>query len=350
VTRSARIVMVCVAVLAAASALGAVASDPVALLELLGADAGARSKAASGRAVLTILPARGRDLAVFGVARTTAGGGRLVSWTRAIERLYQGRYVPAIGRFSEPPRLDDLEALVLDDEDARDVRSCRPGDCDLQLSASEMERIRQAAETAGAEWRPAVQRAFREVVLARATAYLASGLSEGLPYHDREHAVSPQDEFEALAARLGSDLLVGSRVLPYLTAYPDGDRDDVESFLYWSTETLGGGKPIVTVTHVAIFRSLTPGAPGTVIAARQVFATHYLTGSLSVTAITGAAADAPGYLVYIRRSRTDAFEGTFGALVRLMVERRIRSEGPDVLDALRRKLEGGEPPGATSTR
>ena len=81
--------MLC-ATLVTASAAAATTSDPIALLALLGDPAG-RSTAAAGGAVLTIVPARGRDLAVYGVVRTTAVPDRLVAWTRAIEQLYQGR-------------------------------------------------------------------------------------------------------------------------------------------------------------------------------------------------------------------------------------------------------------------
>ena len=78
-------------------------------------------------------------------------------------------------------------------------------------------------------------------------------------------------------------------------------------------------------------------------AGRQVWASHYLTASLSFTLIVGAESG-PRYLVYVRRLRTDAFEGTFGRLVRSVVERRIRSEAPALLDGLRLKLESGAPP------
>jgi hypothetical protein len=320
----------------------AATSDPIALLALL-SDPAERSKAATGGAVLTIVPARGRDLAVYGVVRTNAAPDRLVTWTRAIEQLYQGRYMPALGRFSNPPQLADLTALSLGEEDLNDLRACRVGDCAVKLSAPEIERLRQAAVSGGAEWRPALQEAFRRVVLDRAQEYLAGGLAASLPYGDHKKPVSPQAEFDEIAARIGFEALYDARVLSYLRAYPAGSGNGVESFLYWSQETLGGGKPIISVTHVAIFRSLGDGPSDAVVAGRQIFATHYLTGSLSLTAVATGAGETPGYLMYIRRSRTDAFDGPFGRFVRHMVEKRIRADGPPVLDTLRRKLEGGDP-------
>jgi hypothetical protein len=291
--------------------------------------------------VFVTLPAEGRDLAVLGMARTQAGGARLASWMRAVEHVYRGRYMLAVGRFSDPPRLADLDGLTLDDQDLEDLRGCTPGDCAVKLGAAEIAKIRAAASAAGRHWKPAVQVAFREVVLARAQAYLAHGLEPAPAYHDQDEPVSPAAEFAALAAGFDGEPRFGAHVLPYLRAYPVAGEPDVESFLYWSKETLGTGKPIVSVTHTAIFRGTAGGTPATAVAARQVFATHYLTASLSVTLVGDSP---PGYLIYVRRSRTDAFEGLFGPLVRRMVERRIRSDAPAVLDALRQKLEAGDPP------
>ena len=320
------------------------ASDPWQLLTATGlVDARERAKVDAGDAVFVVLPARGRDLAVVGLTRTAANGARLAAWGRAVRELYEGPYVPAIGRFSDPPQLADVAGLVLDEEDLRDLRQCRPTDCAVKLSASEMEEIRAAAAGAGADWKPAVQHAFRQVVVARARDYMRGGLDAAPAYDDRKTPVWPTAEFDAIASQIGLEALCGPRVVPYFQAFPHGEAGGIESFLYWSKETLGAGKPIVAITHAAIFRHPRPELGGTIVAGRQVFATHYLTASLSLMVTLGGTEATPSYLVYLRRSRTDAFEGTFGRIVRHIVERRIRSDAPALLDALRRKIEGGEP-------
>jgi hypothetical protein len=313
-------------------------------------DGSDRSRVDGGGAVVAVLPARGRDLAVFGVARTTASGDQLAARTHAIERLYQGRYIAAIGRFSEPPQLADVASLALDDEDLNDARKCRPGDCGLKLSVQEMRDVRSAASAAGTEWKAAVQAAFRRIVVARARAYREGGLAAAAPYADRTTPTSPAVEYDGVAAQIRFQPLYGSRVLEYLKSYPDVPGHAAESFLYWSKETLGAGKPIVSITHVAIFRNAPPDPTSTVVAARQVFASHYLTGSLSLTLTTNNVDGSPAYLVYLRRSRTDAFDGVFGGFVRHVVEGRIRADAPAALDALRRKLEAADIPADGPTR
>jgi hypothetical protein len=343
VTRRLWATVLCAAALTATVAAAASTADPLQLLLATGlVDARDRTRVDTGSAVVAVLPASGRDLVVFGVTRTTASGDRLAAGARAVERLYQGRYIQAIGRFSDPPQLTDVGGLMLDDEDLHDLRKCRPGDCGLKLSAQETLDIRAAATAAGAAWKPAVQSAFKKILVARARTYGDGGLAAAAPYADRKGPVSPAIEFDEIAAHIGFEPLYGSRVLDYLQAYPDVADDVAASFLYWSKETLGGGKPIVSITHVAMFRN-PPEPTSAVVAARQVYASHYLTGSLSLTLTTNGADGAPAYLVYLRRSRTDVFEGLFGSFVRHVVEGRIRSDAPALLDALRRKLEGQDP-------
>ena len=77
------------------------------------------------------------------------------------------------------------------------------------------------------------------------------------------------------------------------------------------------------------------------MAAAQVFATHYVKASLSLTSVVSVPGDDTRYLTYLRRSRVDVFQGSFGGLIRRMVRKRVRAEGPPVLDAFRRNLESG---------
>jgi hypothetical protein len=81
--------------------------------------------------------------------------------------------------------------------------------------------------------------------------------------------------------------------------------------------------------------------PETVIAAKQVYASHYKNAALTLTSLV--AQNGARYLVYVNRSHVDAFHGFFGPVVRRVVERRVRGEAPNVLAALRRRLESGEP-------
>ncbi len=128
----------------------------------------------------------------------------------------------------------------------------------------------------------------------------------------------------------------------HITQYPRVSTPDVESFLYWSKERLSG-KPIVSATHVTIARAESPDLPSPIIVSRQVFATHYLDGLWGVTTL---AHDERGvtYFVYVNQSEVDLLRGVFGGLVRAAIERQLKNQAADLLQGVRRRLEGGDPP------
>jgi hypothetical protein len=217
-----------------------------------------------------------------------------------IEQFHKGSYVPLVVRFSDPPRIEDLDGLVLDVGDLDDIQHCRLGDCGLKLAADEIRQLRQTIAISGSGWQPAVQERFRRIVLDRVQAYLAAGYDRTPPYFDHATEVSPRDEFAIVANRVRSGMRYENRVLEYLEHFPYRRDDDVESFLYWSKETLGSGKPIVSITHVAIARSTDERCPEALVASKQVFATHYLSASLSLLALTYPSAEGHRYLLYSR--------------------------------------------------
>jgi hypothetical protein len=149
-------------------------------------------------------------------------------------------------------------------------------------------------------------------------------------------------EFHTLAAEFALANPQFLSLMNYLARYPYGEAADVESFLYWSKDSLGA-KPIVSVTHVGMIESRNPAQPEALVARKQVYASHYINASLSLTAVTMAPGASRRYLVYLNHTRADVFDGVFGGVIRRTIERRLRREGPKALQAMRRRLESGEP-------
>lgn len=319
-------------------AVVAVACFPLAL-SLTPADYG---RLDGGEPVIALIPSEGRHIAIRAATKIDADPGRLIEWTRHIEDFQRSSYVRAIGRFSQPPRIEDLETLTLDEDDLSALRRCRPGKCDVKLDDDEIVRMRMAAEQAGADWRRSVQLVFRAAVLERAQRYLAEGLGPSAAYHDRKTRIHLESEFLALTSDVA---LVYPSLFPltnYLALYPSSRSDHIESFLYWSKEELGA-KPIVSVTHVAMTASGDDRRRETLVAKKQIYASHYILAALSFTAITTAANGRDRYLVYLNHSRSDVFDGLFGGFIRRVIQRRLRAEGPPVLDQMRRRLESVAP-------
>ena len=281
--------------------------------------------------LVRVLPGRDGFLAISAIVRVDATTERIVSWMSEVEKLQTGKYVPEVGRFSTPPRLSDLNRLTIDPGDLKALRGCVPGDCDLKLSDLEIQRLRTIGHPAGQE------AALRDVLLSRAANYLREGDASALPYRDHKTPVPPADAFQSVLQRLDFFSRQFACYADYLRGYPAVvDRHVQQSFLYWSKETLGM-KPIVSITHFSAAWLDTPGGPQAIVVSKQVYATHYRDASLTMTAVV---ADGESrYLVYINRSKIDAFRGLFGGFVRRAVERRVLAEVPEVLRDVRRRVE-----------
>jgi len=324
-----------------ASAASAAPADPFAFFQpsvIVSADD--RRALDRGEPIARVLPGKDLEVAVLAAVPVDIGGDRLVAWMRQIAEMKQSKYVLAIKRFSNPPSVDDLATLSLEDSELDDLRQCHPQRCGMKLSSSEMLDLQRAARAADADWKNAMQQAFRQIVLARVEAYLATGAVA--PYDDKAHVVHPAERFDALLDHTVFLERHAPEFVAYLRGYPHAILPDVESFLYWSKERLAG-KPIVSVTHVSILRSRRPGFPDALVAGKEIFSTHYVNASLGLTSLVCGPHGGSNYLVYINRSEVDTLGGMFGGIVRFFMQRRLRAEAGAVLDGLRHRLESGPP-------
>lgn len=293
--------------------------------------------------VARVLSGKDGQLAVFVATRLNAPPDALAAWTRAIAELKRSKFVMAIGRFSDPPQPGDVEDLILDQGDLDAIRRCRPGDCGLKLPARSIESLAAAVTAAGADWRNAAQREFRQLLVDRVTEYQAGGLSALSPPADRKN---PRRTDVALAAIVEQSpyLTKLPQLFTWLKDYPNSESA-VESLFYWSKEQYGDGKPVISITHVGIVRPVSDHRlPTIVVAGKQIFATHYLEGGLGLTMVLRDGINGTPYLVYVNRSQVDLLRGFFGAFVRSVLEDRLEKHGPAIVRGLRARLESGGPP------
>ncbi len=302
-----------------------------------------------GTPFASVLEADGHEVAVFSVIPVdrSVDADRLIAWMRNIAALKQSKYVLALTRFSTPPRLDDLAALSLDEGDLNDVKRCRPGKCGLKFAAAEIGDLQRAIRNAGDGWKSAVQTTFRQIVLQRVQTYSQKGHAGLATYSDRDDAPSLDSSFRGLVQRSPFLAAHVAGLAQHLTEYPSASPPDAESFLYWSKEKLGS-KAVVSATHVVILRG-NAGGPDVVVASKQIFATHYMGASLGVTALLSDRSSNRRYLAYLNRSALDVLGGFWGGFVRLVLERRLKSEAPGVLRQLNERLASGAPPSPGGT-
>jgi hypothetical protein len=265
--------------------------------------------------VAHMLPAEGRELALMVATSLNAGPDQLLAGVRQIATLETNDLVPQVGRFSARPRLEDLQRLTLDTDDAEDIAKCTAEHCGLRLQPDEIARLHTS---------PDLSVAFRRIVLQRVEAYLRHGEPEGQQQFANLLHHAPYVESRAPA------------VARYLARYPAAPPPGVESFLYWSKEKYAS-KPMIRATHLTILRGLRePDAPEVLVVAREIFSTRYTTGSLATTMLfRNPESPSQHYLVYINRTVIDGF----GGLLRPFVEHRIKTQAVRLFAERRDRIE-----------
>ena len=169
---------------------------------------------------------------------------------RDIVHFKSGADVLQIGRFGNPPSIDDLAALTIDRADFNG-RDCRVGDCDVRLPAASIQRFQKEINWAAPDAASRGAALFKQMIVDDVGAYLAGAPERFTQYDDDKRPIRPVDEFNGL---LKNFIAIGSLApeLPgYLERFPASPLTGGEDFLYWSKEKVAG-MPFITVTHVTI--------------------------------------------------------------------------------------------------
>ena len=307
----------------AALILTALLADPLALFHpTVVLDEGERRALDHGEAIARAVSAPSRHIGVFAAVRVSVDGARVARWLDDIAAFKRSDAVSELGRFSSPPRLEDLAALTLAPEDLKTLRECTPGKCSMLFSPEEIERLREPFGRSRPWQDEDLIRVLRDILLTRAHTYLAAGRT-GDPV-----PVFLEQQWPELAYAVES--------------YPAQRVPGATSFLYWEKVRLGG-KPTVTITHVTVVREAAPAGFEVLAISRHVFSTRYISDGWSVLALLPPGAAQP-YFAYLYQARVDRLGGLFGRLLRRVVEREIKARAGDTLLGLRNRLESGDPP------
>ena len=285
----------------------------------------------------------GREVAAAGIVRVAITPEEFVRRMTDIASFKKGDAVLQIGTFSAPPDITDVAGLTLPSADVRNLRSCRVGDCGMQLPSYIIYRMRREVNWREPSAAVRANAVFRSSLVEYVQAYRTSGRQDRMVYVDESEAVDVADEFCDLVS---SD----TRVLP---TFPDLRRHlmtaltpapTVSDVLYWSKEKVAR-KEVISVTHLAIARQPSTSPFGYVAGSKQLYGSHYFDASLGLTIVLRDPTNrASAYVAYVNQSRVDAFGGLFGGITRRIVRSRARGALADFLEVLQRRLETGGSP------
>ncbi len=277
-----------------------------------------------GEVVAKVLPSEKQEVAVFGIVLVKAPADFFVERFRDIESYKRGTSVPLVKKFSDPPRIEDLDQLNVDKKDFAALKDCKVGDCDVKLSAETIERLRKEIDWNATDAYELVNKLARVSLLEYVRRYLVGGNMALSEYNDKTKPQRIADQFDSILKASPYIYDYEPEFYEYLRVYPAKRLDNLDDFIYWSKEKFEL-KPVISVTHVSIYRR--PGSGHTLIASKQIYASHYFEASLGLTdvVVSPQQQEPSFYLIYLNRSRSDALHGGFSGLARGQVKSRARS-------------------------
>ena len=302
----------------------------------------------AGSAVIKSLdtPVR-EELAYAGVVYIDSPAESFINRFRDIERFESGSGIPQIGRFGSPPQLEDLASFTLPQADLKALPKCRPGDCDVKLSAAAMRRFRNEVDWSSPNAAHQADEVAREMILDLVLRYQADGNAALGYYDDGDDPLPVAEQFHALLAS-GDPLPVPiPDFLAYLDDYPRSRLPGSEDFFYWTVVDFGL-KPTIRVNHVTI-HPLAVGLSSRVayvIAIKQLYASHYFYTTLELRFLVNddrRSGRRGSYLISITRSRNDGMTGFKGFFLRPIISRRSRNAVRGYLEHAKRQVERPAP-------
>jgi hypothetical protein len=280
-----------------------------------------------GRPVVKTLPAAmGREMNTAGGVRIqSAAMARFVDEFKTLQGFRTSQFIKQIQKFSDPPRLSDLDALVVEQDDLDSLRECRVAACDVQLAAADIKRFNSEVNWRSPNAARDAASLYKAVLFAHLDKYRAGGMAQLLSYQDREATVRLAAETSELLAATPSILEQAPALQHHIRRYPAGASANMENFFYWSKEQFGF-KPVVGLNHVSVYTDADTG--NVLIATTQIYASHYLDGSIGIHALLpdSMSANEPGfYWLYMNRTRIGRLAGFLGTISRPIVQRRARA-------------------------
>jgi hypothetical protein len=240
------------------------------------------------------------------------------------------------GRTGLLPDAAQFEGLSLDGRDLLELRSCRPGRCDLRLPEEAIREL--AAEAPKPKDSPGKDVLFRRFLAGRARAYRELGHAGLSPYADRPEGNDPARGLELILGRPLPGLESEGELRAYLL---DGTRarpaSVIDEHLAWYREHVFR-KSVVSLEHVVVARRVTPEEDRVLVVTKKIYATHYFEAAVEVAEFVRRRGETEGRLVVAVRSRTDVRRSGFHFIERLLLRRLVKGRIATELSASRRRL------------
>jgi len=287
-----------------------------------------------GEPLARVLETDRREVAVVGAVRINAPRERLFDRYREISNLKNSDVVKEVGRFSMPPKPDDLNPLHFENYDLETIKACKPGDCGVRLSSENMEHFAREVNWQAADWKQQAAQLWRQLIAKDAADYLATGKLGD--YRNKAVPLDVAEEFSILYEGAKYFEPVSPQFFAYVKNFPQVRLDGVENILYWSKDDIY--RPVTRVTHLMLYPPTADAHRPGVVATKQFYAAHYFDAGLGLTFTFNDRASG-FYMLSLNRVRTRSLTGVMRMMVRAVVQRRSREAMEGILRSTKAGLE-----------
>jgi hypothetical protein len=319
------------------------AEQPSRLFEQLGLTSQEIAAIDSGRPVAKALSwGRASEIYVFGAVYVNGSPAAYLKRARDIGRLDGSPGYLAVGEIPATATDADLSALAFPADDIKALKSCHEGACDVQLPTASMRAFHDAANSSRPDASAEVNRLARRMLLDLIQEYRRGGNAALGVYRDTRRPARVADQFQILIDRVTARL---PDVLPelrkYLLEYPDASLPGAYSYFYWENVDFGL-KPTIRVNHGVIYHAGEEDSGISVVAIKQLYASHYFHAALDVSvclADTARRQRRGFYLITVKASEQDGLTGIRGFMLRRVVVNKTRSILERTLASIKQAIE-----------
>ncbi len=295
----------------------------------------------NGQPVAKVLPSRTPDeIFLFGAIFVHATPASYFAFATDFARMRNLPGTLAFGVFSDSPQLSDLREFAFDNDELQALRTCRPGDCLIQMPISSIEALQRFVDWSSPDAGERVNQLLQQTALERLLAYKRAGNLALGTYDDKKHSTDVAGQFEymlsyskALPARL-------PQFYRYLVDYPNFKPANVDDAFYWARVKFGL-KPTLRVVHMLTWRGTDSDPVAYVVAHKQLYASHYFDTALDLSFCIRASdpKERGFYLVMAMGSEQRGLTGVKGSLVREAAHARSVVRLQSALLSIKNQLE-----------
>jgi len=298
----------------------------------------------SGQPVAVSLPPRiPAEVLLFGAVYVEAAPEKYFQWARNFDRLRSAPSFLGLRVFTNPPQVSDLQGFAFDAQDIADLKSCKPGNCRIQMPATSIEALHQSVDWSASNVDEHVNQLLQKTSLELLLAYQREGNTALGIYDDKRDPTAVPEQFAYLLSYCRTLSEREPDFYHYLLAYPHAKPATYEDTFYWAKVKFGL-KPTLRMVHMVTTRGGPTDPIANVIARKQLYSSHYFETALELSVCVREAYPSQRsgfYLIQSMGSEQEGLGGVKGSIVRKAAVDRAVSSLQKALVAVKNNLESG---------